>query len=66
MTKVNKDYNKKSNTFNSLWVMKEANKIKAEIDVNLNKLATLSHTIQGFIKMKQGESEPNNAFKLRF
>ena len=32
----------------------------------INKSATLYHTIQGFIDMKQGKTEHNNDFKLRF
>ena len=46
--------------------MKEAKKITAGLDVNLNKSSTLYHTIRGFINTKQGEDEPNNFFKLHF
>ena len=45
--------------------MKGANKITTGLDVNLNKLVTLYHTIWGFINMKQGEAEHNDNSKLR-
>ena len=46
--------------------MKESNKITSGIGIKLKKSATLYHTIQGFIKMIQGKSEPNDALRLRF
>ena len=46
--------------------MKEAKKITAGIDVNIENSTTLYHTIQGFINTKQCESEANHAFKLFF
>ena len=36
----------------------------AGIGVKINKSVSLYHTIQGFINMKQGESERNNSFKI--
>ena len=38
----------------------------AGIDVNINKLDTLYHTIWVFINLKKGEAEPTNYFKLHF
>ena len=64
--KGNEDYNKKSKTFDLLWIIKEAKKITAGIYVKLNKWVNLHHTIRGFINMKQGKAEPNDAFKLCF
>ena len=66
MLKGNKYYNKKSKTFDSIWIIKEANKITAWLDVKLNKQATLYHAIQGLINMNQGKSEPNESFEIRF
>ena len=62
--KFNDDYNKKSKTFFSLWLMKKAEKITHGLNINLNKPATLYHTIRSFINMKQDKYEPNNGFKL--
>ena len=46
--------------------MKETKKIKYGLDVKLNNSATLYHTIQGFINIKQVKYEPNNTFKATF
>ena len=46
--------------------MKEAKKIKVGINVKFDKSSNLYHAIGGFINMKQGEDEPNDAFKLCF
>ena len=64
--KGNKEYNKDSKTFDSLWLMKESKKRTDGLDVKLNKSGTLYHTIRGFINMKQGKAEPNDAFKAMF
>ena len=46
--------------------MQEMKKITSGLDVNLKKSAKLYHTIQGFINMRQGKTEPNGIFKLCF
>ena len=44
--------------------MKEAKKLTAGINVKVNKLAILYHTIRGSINMKQDKAEPNDESKL--
>ena len=46
--------------------MQEMKDITDGIDVKLNKSASLYHAIQWFINIRQGESDPQNTFKLHF
>ena len=46
--------------------MWETNNITTGIGIKLNKSASLYHVIRGLVNTKQGEAEPNNAFKLHF
>ena len=64
--KGNEDYNTKPKKSDLLWLMKEANKITAGIEVKLNNSATLHHTIRGFVKTKKGASESNDNFRINF
>ena len=41
-------------------------KITARLDVKLKKLASLYHCIRIFIKLWQGENDPNDNIKFRF
>ena len=64
--KVNEDFPSKSKMSDLLWLMKETKNITAGIDVKLNKSASLYLYIIRFIKLQQGENEPNYTFKLHF
>ena len=46
--------------------MNETWKITAGIYVKLNKSDSIYHCIRGFINTKQGETDPNDTFKLLF
>ena len=45
--------------------MQETKNITSGLEVKLNKSYRLYHAIQGFMNMKQGETDLNDAFKLR-
>ena len=66
MLKGNKEKRNKSETFDSLWIIKESKKITAGLNAKLINSATFYHAIRDFIMAKQGEAEPNDTFKLIF
>ena len=44
--------------------MRETNKITDVRDVKINKSASLYHTIQEFLSIRQSETDPGNTFRL--
>ena len=46
--------------------MRDKRKIPAGLEIKFKDSTSLYHAIQGFMNMRQGETDPKDDFKLRF
>jgi len=64
--KGEKEYKAKAKIFDALWIMKIVKKITASLDIKANKALTLHEQVMSFFTIRQGFSELNDDYLLRF